>query len=141
MFSIITFSLVANYTFSSRINFVLFTGITTMLLCGAFIACDLLGAQDNPTLALAELVVNGLWWLFWIASAASLADIVSHINGAGWVSTDASKIQASCAFAWLTWALWSLSTALSVKALISRRSSTPAAANMPTGTQSSVSMV
>lgn len=138
IFSIITFALVADYTGNSKINFVLFTGITAMLMCLAFLVFYLLGAADNPTLVLVELVMNAIWWVFWLAAAACLADIINN----GWFGyvNDGSKVQASCAFAWLTWVLWTISTGFSIKELMGRNSAR-SSGNVPMGTQPAVAMV
>ena len=154
IFSIITFALVADYNGNSEINFVLFTGITAMLFTLTFIVFYLLGAGDNvvvnATLALVELIVNVVWWILWLAAAACLAHL---INGSFIDYVEGDKVKAACAFAWLTWALWSVSTFFSVKEIMGRNSAQPSSTGVggysllpmgmlfPMGTQPAVAMV
>jgi hypothetical protein len=109
-----------------------------MLLCITFLVLYLLGAGDNATLALVELIVNVLWWIFWLAAAACLADLINN----SWFDYfwDGGKVKASCAFAWLTFALWSVSMGFSIKELMGRNSSR-APSSTPMGTQPAVAMV
>ncbi|KAG7672081.1 hypothetical protein Ndes2526B_g06953 [Nannochloris sp. 'desiccata'] len=117
IFSIITFALVAEYSGYSKVDFTLFTGITTMILCLVFLGLYVARMDDSPTVSLFELIINVLFWVFWLSTAAAVSSIVSDINGASFFGNwkgDADKFRASCAFAWLTFFLWTASTALSV---------------------------
>lgn len=140
-FSIITFALVAEYGAYSKIGFVIFTGVTTMLICMAFIALYLLDQHSNPTVALVELAVNVVWWIFWLAAAACLADVVANLDGVygiygGFPSFD--EVRASCAFAWITWVVWSLSTFISIKELLDGRKAPATVTAPPSGTDANV---
>ena len=87
----------------------LFTGITSMIICIVFIVLYIIKADENPTVRLIELVINILWWIFWFAAAITISTALNDIQSA----FNYSAYQASCAFAWLTWLLWSVSTVLS----------------------------
>jgi hypothetical protein len=94
-----------------------------MLLCLIFVGLYIANMDDSPTVALVELIINVLWWLFWLSTAAVLSDLVSDINGfnffGGYLNKD--QVRASCAFAWLTFFLWTASTALSVMDILKGR--------------------
>lgn len=139
VFSIITFAVIAEWSgWDSKVNFTLFTGITTMIFCLAFSVLYIVGIGDSPAIALIELIFNVVWWIFWIATAACLSDIVSSLNSYG-VGGDADRFRASCAFAWLTFFLWTLSTALSIMTLLKgRRSAGP---SVPPVAEANVAMV
>jgi len=91
------------------VNYMLFTGITSMIICIVFIVLYIIKADENPTVRLIELVINILWWIFWFAAAITISTALNDIQSA----FNYSAYQASCAFAWLTWLLWSVSTVLS----------------------------
>lgn len=83
---------------SSKIDYVLFTGISSMIITLAFILVYLLGWEDNTLMRTTELVVDLLWWVFWLTAAI----VTSTIN-------DNSRLQTSCAFSWMTWIIWNAS--------------------------------
>ena len=87
----------------------LFTGITSMIICLVFGVLYIIKADENPTVRLIELVVNILWWIFWFACAITMSTTLSDLGGY-W---DKGDFQASVAFCWITWVLWSVSTVLS----------------------------
>lgn len=94
---------------TNAVNYMLFTGITSMIICLVFIVLYIIKADENPTVRLIELVINILWWIFWFAAAITISTALSDY-GSTW---DYSAFQASCAFAWLTWILWTVSTVMS----------------------------
>ena len=113
-----------------------------MLLCMAFIPMYALGLGEKPTVALIELIINVVWWIFWLSAAACISDLVRVGNDYGWgsgyfynSSDIGDRFRTSCAFAWLTFFLWTVSTALSVMSLLEGRkgpaSPTGAATEMP----------
>jgi len=109
----------------------IFTGVTGMIICLFFLSVYLFDMGNNPTMLLIELVVNSIWWVFWLATAASLANLVD-VNAYG----GSDRLKTSCAFAWLTWGLWSASTFLSLGDVRNRRGGT-----MPAAPQANVGMV
>lgn len=135
------FATVATYNGWSKIDFTIFTGVTAMILCLAFIIAYLLGAGENATVVLIEFGCNLIWWVFWLATAACMASVVSSVNGVydPYGYWNKNNIRASCAFAWITWALWTLSTLLSFKDVKNRNSG--GGGSMPTAATSNVAMV
>lgn len=134
IFSIICFALVANGSGYDKIDFTLFTGITTMLLCLVFIGIYVAGMDESPTIDLFELIINVLWWIFWLAAAACLSSLVSDYNGINWGAVpefiprdvggvSGNDLRASCAFGWLTFFLWTASTVLSIMNTLKGRKS------------------
>lgn len=115
----------------------LFVGLTSFLICGLFIVINLKKEVDR-VLVLIQLVLSVLYWIFWLAAAAATAATVDSVNNSGawqfasnydcdyagvylnwggakgWCEASKRKgaVRACCAFAWLTWALWTASTAL-----------------------------
>jgi Flp pilus assembly protein protease CpaA len=99
----------------------LFTGITAMIICLIFMAFYFFGWSDNATVTLSELIINALWLIFWLAAAAALSSITGRSDA----------VKASCAFAWLTFILWTGSTVLSFKEVRGRSPTTiPPSVNM-----------
>lgn len=96
----------------------LFTGITTMVFCLVFLGIYAAGMDDSPTINLFELIFNVLYWVFWLSTAAVVSSIIST-NDFGYYG-DADKFRASCAFAWMTFFLWTASTVLSVMDTLKR---------------------
>ena len=89
----------------------LFTGITSMIICIVFIVLYIIKADENPTVKLIELVINILWWIFWFAAAITISTALNDLTGVE--SGIYSAFEASCAFAWITWILWTVSTVMS----------------------------
>lgn len=52
-------------------------------------------------LAVPCLVVDGVMFIFWLACAASLSDMLSWFYG--YSGSYKSRLQASVAFSWLSW--------------------------------------
>jgi hypothetical protein len=123
--SILVFSLVADQatkyggSTGSELDFVVFTGVTAFLICLAFMVLYLMDLRENSIVTLVELVINVIWWIFWLAAAACLASLVD--DNAGTSSDGRNKIKASCAFAWITLAVWSLSCLLNVREVMAGR--------------------
>ena len=93
--------------------FQLFTGITTLILCLIFMAFYYFGLSESATVTLVELIINVIWGIFWLSTAAVLSSITSG---------SPSDVKASTAFAWLTFFLWILSTFLTFRDVKERRS-------------------
>ena len=90
----------------------LFTGITSMIICLVFIVLYIIKADENPTVRLIELIINILWWIFWFAAAITISTALNdYIVSSNFYNK--SDFQASTAFAWMTWILWSVSTVMS----------------------------
>ena len=54
------------------------------------------------------MVIDGLMWVFWLTAAAIATNLLTD-------GFTASRIQASCAFCWITWVCWSLSLVISIR--------------------------
>ena len=93
----------------SKIDYVLFTGISSMIITLALILVYMLDWEDNSLMRTTELIINLLWWVFWLAAAI----VTSTIN-------DDGRRQASCAFSWMTWVVWSVSC---VQSFVARKAS------------------
>ena len=92
-----------------------------------------MGGGDSPTVTLVELVIDILWWIFWLSCAAVLSNIVATYNSSV-VWFDYARFQASCAFAWMTFFLWTATTAMTMMSLMKgRRSSGPPVPEVPQG--------
>jgi hypothetical protein len=113
--------------------------------------------SDDRGFLTIELGLTILYWIFWLSAAAASASTVSWVNswpsfsgvdcskgsiyyayGDEWCTASSRKgtVRACCAFAWLTWGLWTASLVLQImedvmgpKKLLSSK---PAAA-APTG--------
>jgi len=109
-----------------------------MIICLVFMAFYLFGLGDNATVTLGELIINVIWWIFWLSTAAVLSNIVQNINNGNIFYYNAGKFRASCAFAWFTWALWTLSVLLSVKEVKERNNG---GGTMPTSSTGNVALV
>lgn len=120
-----------------NVNFALFVGLTSFLICALFIVINLKKEADR-VLVLIQLALSVLYWIFWLAAAAATAATVDSVNNSGawqfasnydcnyagvylnwggakgWCEASKRKgaVRACCAFAWFTWALWTVSTAL-----------------------------
>jgi hypothetical protein len=92
-----------------------------MLICLAYMALYLAGLGDKPTVTLAEVITDAIWWIFLLATAAVLSDKTRSANYYSLDGDSADKLRASCAFAWLTFFLWTGSAVLSVKGLMDGR--------------------
>jgi hypothetical protein len=51
-----------------------------------------------PQAPLVALVVDGVWWVFWLVAAALVSDVLDSLGG-----YSGSRIKASVAFSWLAW--------------------------------------
>jgi Membrane-associating domain len=99
-----------------------------MILCLVFLGLYVARMDESPTVSLFELIINVLFWVFWLSTAAVLSSMVSDINGAGYFggwTGDADKFRASCAFGWMTFFLWTASTALGIMETLKGRKGPP----------------
>lgn len=103
----------------SKLDFAMFTGITAFLITLGFMILYLMDMQDNSVVTLTELVINVIWWIFWLAAAACLSDLVA--NSIGTSSKGQDEIAGSCACAWIAWASWTVSTYMSVREVMAGR--------------------
>lgn len=98
VFSIIAFAPIADWTWSSTANFVIFCGVTGMLLGMIYIAVELL--TITPLLGLVQLIIAAVWAIFWLAAGAATADDLNS-----WVGYNKSDLSVACAFSWLCFLL------------------------------------
>lgn len=98
-----------------------------MVICLVFIILYAINADESPTVRLVELVVNVLWWIFWFAAAITISTTPVGSN---------SRLGASCAFSWMTWILWSVSTVMSFMG--TRAKAGPSGGATPSGPQTNM---
>ena len=111
LFAIVSFATLADFGGSgSKYGYVLFTGISTLILTLGFMACYLFNAEQSKLFRTFELFVNLIWLVFWFAAA-----IVTSTFNQGF-----SQLAASCAFAWLTFIVWIVSCVMSAMAMRGR---------------------
>ena len=79
---------------SSKINYIMFTGISSMFITLTFIVTYVFDWENHAI----ELFTNLLWWVFWLTAA-----IVTTTDNFS------SRVEASCAFSWMTWIFWNAS--------------------------------
>ncbi|KAI3428598.1 hypothetical protein D9Q98_007421 [Chlorella vulgaris] len=99
--SIVAFAVVVEYTGSSEYNYIVFTGVSGFVVALAFMACY--AARVQAVRGKVSAVVDGVWWVFWLAAAAVATNLLTGRF------TDNSRTRASCAFCWITWACWTVS--------------------------------
>lgn len=102
-----------------------------MIICGYFVAMDLMGKAKDKTIILIQLVLVILYWIFWLAAAAAVSNTTAWANswygslndvncdtinsvfvgGYYWCGAINAVpiLRALCAFCWLTFFLWSVS--------------------------------
>jgi len=122
LFAIVSFATLADFGGSgSKYGYVLFTGISTLILTLGFMLCYAFNAEQSKTFRTFEFGVNLIWLVFWFAAA-----IVTSTFNQGF-----SQLAASCAFAWLTFIVWAVSCVMSGMAMRGKVS-------MPAAPQSNV---
>lgn len=107
IFAIVAFGCAADYTGTSYINFIMFTGVTAFVLSLVFMVAYLCDA--TAVRGAGELVVDVIWSIFWLSAAAALSAKI----GSSWPSA----LKASNAFSWMSWILWMISGVLSFLAM------------------------
>jgi len=112
----------------------IFTGVTSMVICLVFLVLYFANLGDSPTIVLIELVINVIWWVFWLAAAAVMSSLVNDGQRPTWWSD--GRINASCAFSWLTWFAWTASTVMSF--LATKNRSGPSGGSTPSGPQTNM---
>ena len=94
-----------------------------MLVCGLIIVLNFSARARELPARLTEVILTGIYWVFWLAAAASMADFTRVVNdwssafNGFWIYSYSSNdggsfvdvTRACCAFAWLTWFLWCVS--------------------------------
>lgn len=109
-------------------------GITSTILSIVFaVTCFRDSGHDRKVL-IAEFILTGLYWIFWLAAGAATADSIANVSneigGASITAANCASIQghdwcfildrlpslkACCAFCWITWVVWSASLFINVK--------------------------
>lgn len=107
IFAIVAFATVVDYS-GSKVNYVMFTGISTLILTFCFVLCYLFNAESSQTFRTIELAINLLWEIFWFVAAV----VSSTYTGI----SNSSDLGASCAFSWLTFIVWTVSCVMSWRA-------------------------
>lgn len=129
--SIVAFSTVVDYDASSRIKFVMFTGITGFVLALFFMVAYIGGVRAAR--GTISLVLDLLWTIFWLAAAACASSVLSD-------GLETSNMKASVAFSWISFFLWIGSSIVSFQDMRGGTIAPPPTAG-PTIPNSSVSMV
>lgn len=99
----------------SAVRFMVFTGVLAFLLAIFYaIVCCVEGLKRTFS-GLVEVLINGLWVIFWMAAAASFA----AYQPCKYKDFDARFTRCDVfitaqAFAWLSWLLWIASLAISI---------------------------
>eukprot|EP00878_Enallax_costatus_P022824 GHUV01024248.1.p1 GENE.GHUV01024248.1~~GHUV01024248.1.p1 ORF type:complete len:177 (+),score=47.95 GHUV01024248.1:32-532(+) len=99
----------------SAVRFMVFTGVTAFLLAIFYaIVCCVEGLKRTFS-GLVEVLVNGLWVVFWLAAAASFAAYQPcKVKDFDWRYNRCDVFIAAQAFAWLSWLMWIASLAISI---------------------------
>lgn len=129
--SIVAFSTVVDYDVLSRIQFVMFTGITGFILALFFMVLYILGVRAAR--GIISLVIDIIWTIFWLSAAACASAVLSD-------GLETSKMKASVAFSWISFFLWIGSTIISIQDTRGGTAGPPPTAG-PQIPNSSVSMV
>ncbi|PRW44544.1 MARVEL-like domain [Chlorella sorokiniana] len=129
--AIVAFSTVVDYDESSRIKFVMFTGITGFVLAFFFMVFYVVGVRAAR--GTISLVLDLIWTIFWLAAAACASAVLSD-------GLDTSRMKASVAFSWISFFLWIGSTIISFQDMRGGTTGPPPASG-PQIPNSSVSMV
>jgi hypothetical protein len=92
-----------------------FTGVLAFLLSIFYaIVCCVEGLKRTFS-GLVEVLINGLWVIFWMAAAASFAAYQPcKIKDFDWRYNRCDVFITAQAFAWLSWLLWIASLAISI---------------------------
>lgn len=119
VFALISFAaagwLINNGGKDSRVQFMTFVGVTAFLLAIFYVICAFVHSLGRVMFGIVEAIINFIWWVFWLAAAASFANLgVTDCSGLGSLKQFCQTFQVSQAFAWLSWILWSISFVFSV---------------------------
>lgn len=95
--AIVAFATVVEYDSSSRIKFVMFTGITAFILALFFMVAYVAGL--GVARGIFSLIIDILWTIFWLAAAACASAVLAD-------GLESSKMKSSVAFSWISWFLW-----------------------------------
>eukprot|EP00887_Chlorella_sp_A99_P000873 scaffold5.g873.t1 len=120
IFAIVAFATVADYTGLSYINFMIFTGVTAMVICLFYMAIYFTGV--TAVRGGVEFIIDVIWSIFWLSAAAALAAKINSYSGT-YFAADGNQYalsvpsdwKASDAFAWMSWILWMVSAVLSFR--------------------------
>ncbi|KAI7846258.1 hypothetical protein COHA_000238 [Chlorella ohadii] len=129
--AIVAFSTVVDYDASSRIKFVMFTGITGFVLALFFMVAYVAGVRAAR--GMIALILDVIWLIFWLTAAACASAVLSD-------GLDTSEMKASVAFSWISFFLWIGSTIISFQDTRSGGSAGPPPTAGPQIPNSSVSM-
>lgn len=101
---------------TSYVQFMVFTGVMAFLIAIFYaIVCCVEGLKRTFS-GLVEVIINGLWVIFWLAAAASFA-AYQYCKPRAFNPAVFSKCDiflTSQAFAWLSWFLWIASFIISI---------------------------
>lgn len=92
----------------AKVQFMVFTGVMAFLLAIFYAIVSCVEGLKRTFSGVLEVMVNGLWVIFWLAAAASFAAYPE----CKYAEADTRKLTrcdvflASQAFAWLSWFLW-----------------------------------
>lgn len=93
----------------------IFTGVTGFLLALFYCVVHCAEGLKRPCQGLVETVINALWVIFWLSAAASFAaEPQCKTDQLVFAFDSCSTFFAAAAFAWMSWILWMVSTALSI---------------------------
>ncbi|KAL4418641.1 hypothetical protein ABPG77_005378 [Micractinium sp. CCAP 211/92] len=105
--SIIAFSVIVEYRGSSEYNYIMFAGISGLVLSFLFMVLYMTGGKAARGKVAA--IIDGLWFIFWLAAAGVSTHLLTN------EVTNNGRTRASCAFCWITWFLWTLSLVVSIQ--------------------------
>jgi hypothetical protein len=92
----------------TEVQFMVFTGVMAFLLAIFYAIVSCVEGLKRTFSGVLEVMVNGLWCIFWLAAAASFAAYPKCKVGDADLKkfTRCDVFLASQAFAWLSWFLW-----------------------------------
>jgi uncharacterized membrane protein YgcG len=90
-------------------------GVTGFLIAIWYTLVSCVEGLQRTFWGLIEVIINGIWVVFWLAAAASLAAFAPCKPSQASLGTfsDCDKFLASQAFAWMSWLLWCASLVIS----------------------------
>lgn len=91
-----------------KVQFMVFTGVMAFLLAIFYAIVSCVEGLKRTFSGVLEVMVNGLWCIFWLAAAASFAAYpdCKYVEADLRQVTRCDVFLASQAFAWLSWFLW-----------------------------------
>ncbi|KAL4428285.1 hypothetical protein ABPG75_002374 [Micractinium tetrahymenae] len=108
VFAIVAFTTVLDYDASSRIKFLMFTGISGFII--ALIFTIAYAAGVGAARGIVAMVLDLIWAIFWVVAASCATSVLKDYSDVA-----DSKLKAGVAFSWLAWVLWYISFNLSLR--------------------------